>query len=39
MLNLDKLLINYMDSPSGVEREPVIGWKLSSDRRNVTQHS
>ena len=38
MLNLDKLLINYTDSPSGVERKPVIGWKLSSDRQNVTQH-
>ena len=28
MLNLDKLLINYMDSPSGVEREPVIEAQL-----------
>ena len=37
MIAVDKLLLDYMDRPQGVEEMPHLGWKLFSDGRNVRQ--
>ncbi|MBQ8654726.1 MAG: family 78 glycoside hydrolase catalytic domain [Clostridia bacterium] len=37
MLKIDRLWMDYFESPEGVEEEPVIGWVLESDGTNVMQ--
>ncbi|MFJ3455475.1 glycoside hydrolase family 78 protein [Scandinavium goeteborgense] len=39
MLSISQITLDGEVSLSGVDRLPIIGWKIDSDRRDVVQHS
>lgn len=39
MLSVKKITLNYEDGLCGVDKFPIVGWKIESDKKNVKQVS